>query len=300
MSEPGRPMMLKPGAMLRRQRQHIDWTVEEIANALCLSPDLIKALEDDDYVNMGGSTFTLGYLRAYARLVGIDIEDAIVSHRDEIPEYIPEPDNIPGDSRRRGGRARSSRRNLWLGLAVLLALGVIAGILLWPDPVANPSRTDELALDSEDDPASGASSTGVVFTAPRRFDRVDGVDMAKLREAVVLDRPLPLNLVLADIAPGAGPGAIATVQPMSADDARRHLVLLFDEGSWADVRDAAGRRLLSQTVSAGSSVDLVGEPPFTVFLGNAGGVRVKYQGRIQAYSQTKKGLFARFTVGQEQ
>ncbi len=294
MIEPVAPRNPTPGSLLRHQRQHIGWTVDEIANALCLSPDLIRALEADDYTDMGGSTFILGYLRGYARLVGVDVEDAIVSHRDAIPEYMPdaEPGTEPGRARKR----RPGRRRAWWALAVVVIIGAgTAGYWLWPDPGADQPRvTDGLTVE-----VPGADGAGAGLQPPERADRLQGIEPGAWREPLAGNGDLPVNLVLADIAPpengGATPGASAV-----PDDTRRHLVLMFDEGSWADVRDATGNRLLSQIVSGGSNVDLVGEPPFTVFLGNAGGVRVKYMGRIQSYSQTEKGLFARFTVGQQQ
>lgn len=283
-----------PGSLLRHQRQHIGWTVEEIANALCLSPELIRALEADEYSGMGGSTFILGYLRGYARLVGIDVEDAIVRHRDSIPEYVTGTDHAPRRERENEGRGRGrGRRKRAFGITVVaVGAAAAAAFYLWPRQVADgPRVTDGLTVEM---PADGS----VAAVPPERFDRRSAVEPDEVARALLGGAELPLNLTLADIDPAdPAQGATATGSP---DDAARHVVLLFDESSWADVRDSAGNRLLSQTVAAGSSVDLVGEPPFTVFLGNAGGVRVKYQGRIQTYSQSKKGLFARFTVGQEQ
>lgn len=292
-----------PGSLLRHQRQHIGWTVDEIANALCLSPDLIRSLEADDYENMGGSTFILGYLRAYARLVGVDIETAIVKHRGAIPEYVPDPDHLPPEARRERAKKRLYMRSATAAIAVLVvASGIVGAVLLWPARVKDDKavRTDA----GEELPAARQSPAAQTPVAPSepptRQRRLEAIEPADVREAVQSGVSVPVNVTMAGIAPAPVVDAAAPVQPASPEDARRHLVLLFDEGSWADVRDATGNRLLSQTVAKGSSVDLVGEPPFTVFLGNASGVRVKYLGRIQSYSQTKKGLFARFTVGREQ
>ena len=112
---------------------------------------------------------------------------------------------------------------------------------------------------------------------------------------------IPLNLAIQGLEASSkvndfsvSPGASA-----SETSGANRLVLIFDEGSWVDVRDSAGQRLLSQTVSVGNTIELNGMPPFTVFLGNAGGVRVQYLGKIDSYSQSKKGLFARFIVGDQ-
>lgn len=299
MIEPVASQNPSPGSLLRHQRQHIGWTVEEVANALCLSADLIRQLEADDYAEMGGSTFILGYLRGYARLVGIDVEEAIVSHRDAIPEYVPDPDQLPETP---GARRRPRRPRLRPLLVVVVVLALAAGgYFLWPrDDQGQVRVTDGLTVEST---APGASGGTASYAPPQRLDRMTAIAAGAASEAMRADGELPLNLALADIPAADTADAVATPaqtgEPLAAGDGRRHLVLMFDEGSWADVRDATGERLLSQIVAGGSSVDLVGEPPFTVFLGNAGGVRVKYLGRIQSYSQTEKGLFARFTVGQQ-
>lgn len=293
-----------PGSLLRHQRQHIGWTVDEIANALCLSPDLIRSLEADDYENMGGSTFILGYLRAYARLVGVDIESAIVKHRGAIPEYVPDPEHLPPEARRERAKKLRYTRSVTAVIVVLVVVsGIVGAVMLWPTRISDNKTVQTVA--GEELPAAVREVVGAAApvappgpaTRQRRLAAIEPVDV---RQAIESGLSVPVNVTMAGIEPAVVIDAAVPVQPASPEDARRHLVLLFDEGSWADVRDAAGNRLLSQTVAKGSSVDLVGEPPFTVFLGNASGVRVKYLGRIQSYSQTKKGLFARFTVGQDQ
>ncbi|GJL80593.1 MAG: XRE family transcriptional regulator [marine bacterium B5-7] len=305
MIEPINPNKPTPGELLRYQRQHIGWNVSEIANAMCLSPDLIQALEADDYSGMGGSTFILGYLRSYARLVGVDIEDAIVDHRDTIPEYIPDPDNIPGNQESSTRRTSARRIHLLPIVLVLFVLIVGAVFYFWPHSVVEDtappgSLTAEL-------PRTGAGQLAVEAPAdaqpdtPVKLEREKAIAKGRVIEALDNNSPLPFNLTLADIGSAVTTATVTPTKKKSRDnDAARNLTLLFDEGSWADVRDAEGERLLSQTVAGGSSVELTGKPPFTVFLGNADGVRVKYMGRIQTYSQSNKGLFARFTVGQDQ
>jgi cytoskeleton protein RodZ len=183
-------------------------------------------------------------------------------------------------------------------------VAVLAGLafFFWPQQLDDDGRiTEGLTIDRQ--PPEPQVEETTEPEPPVRNDRIEAVSPEEAQAALQSGEDLPLNLVIADIAPPTKrpdePSTEPAVQPVSADESARTLVLMFDESSWADVRDAAGKRLLSQTVSEGASIDLVGEPPFTVFLGNADGVRVKYMGRIQTYSQGNKGLFARFTVGKE-
>jgi cytoskeleton protein RodZ len=77
----------------------------------------------------------------------------------------------------------------------------------------------------------------------------------------------------------------------------RPLVLHFQQDSWADVRDGAQNKLLYTTISAGRVIRLGGTPPFSVYLGNASGVRVEYNGRPVDISRHQRGPIARLTVG---
>ncbi len=56
------------------------------------------------------------------------------------------------------------------------------------------------------------------------------------------------------------------------------LLLEFAEASWVDISDSSGR-LLSGEQPAGSRQVLSGEPPYTVALGNAPGVRLTIDGQ---------------------
>ncbi|WGL17913.1 DUF4115 domain-containing protein [Microbulbifer bruguierae] len=57
------------------------------------------------------------------------------------------------------------------------------------------------------------------------------------------------------------------------------LALSFSAESWVEVTDAAGNKLLSKLQPAGSTVQLTGEAPFSVMLGNAAATTVSYAGK---------------------
>ena len=77
------------------------------------------------------------------------------------------------------------------------------------------------------------------------------------------------------------------------------IVLFFEENSWADVRDKNGKKLLYKTMSEGRVVTVKGIAPFKIFLGNADGVKLSYNGRQVNFDKYKRGLIARFTVGKQ-
>ncbi|MBO69165.1 MAG: hypothetical protein CL398_12765 [Acidiferrobacteraceae bacterium] len=70
-------LVKQPGERLRDLRLKNEWTLEEVAGDLNLKVEVIKALESGDYTNLPERTYIRGYLRSYARLLGIS-EDVIL------------------------------------------------------------------------------------------------------------------------------------------------------------------------------------------------------------------------------
>lgn len=91
--------------------------------------------------------------------------------------------------------------------------------------------------------------------------------------------------------------APASVDGPAVSDGRAQIVLRTEQESWAEVRDGQDTRLLYESVPAGRTVKIEGEAPLSVFLGNADGVKVEYNGRPYDTSRHKRGLVARFTLG---
>jgi cytoskeleton protein RodZ len=80
---------------------------------------------------------------------------------------------------------------------------------------------------------------------------------------------------------------------------RSRMVLRAVQESWVDVRDARDNKLLYENVPAGRSIAIEGVAPFSVFLGNAEGVRVEFNGQNFDIGRYKRGQVARFTLGDE-
>jgi cytoskeleton protein RodZ len=89
----------------------------------------------------------------------------------------------------------------------------------------------------------------------------------------------PNATVLAD-APGSGLG----------------LRLSFAQPAWVEVRDGRNQIIFAELSPAGSKREVVGQPPFSLVVGNATQVTVEYQGRMIELSQRSKGDVARLTV----
>jgi cytoskeleton protein RodZ len=74
-----------PGARLKSAREAQSLNLDKVAAQLHLSNEMLRALEADDYDNLPARVFVVGYLRNYARLVGLPAE-AITQALDH---YLP-------------------------------------------------------------------------------------------------------------------------------------------------------------------------------------------------------------------
>jgi len=81
-----------PGEILKGARELYGWSLEEVATELNLLPHVVEALEADDYSHTAGWTYAVGYLRNYARLAGVSIEQAIADRK----ELLPPKEDGPG------------------------------------------------------------------------------------------------------------------------------------------------------------------------------------------------------------
>lgn len=70
-----------PGQQLRRAREAQGLTTRSVAASLNLSANVIEDLEEGNEAKLPPSTFVKGYLRGYARLVGLAEDDIVAAYK---------------------------------------------------------------------------------------------------------------------------------------------------------------------------------------------------------------------------
>src|SRR5512147_2092556 len=65
------------GADLRKQREIRGVTLKEIADATKISKRYLEALEEDKYDTLPAPVFTRGFVREYARYLGLNSEEMV-------------------------------------------------------------------------------------------------------------------------------------------------------------------------------------------------------------------------------
>jgi cytoskeleton protein RodZ len=169
--EPSLSSKASPGMILSAARNELNWTIEDVAANLNLRVRVIQALENDDYSDLPGTTFVRGYIRAYARLLGVDESEVIDDETIVVPQprsYSSRSPMMRAPAAYRPGRERGGKS--WLLWVALLALIVMAwsfsGIRLWgPDGLlasmgigGSQLDSSEISLPLDPDSRVGTSS----------------------------------------------------------------------------------------------------------------------------------------------
>lgn len=292
-----------PGQLLRNAREQLGWTREQVASRIHLRLTLIAAIEADTYDKHTSHTFIRGYLRAYAKLVGIP-EETILAAYDKLGLTPPDNIDMQSFSRRSRQQANDSRLKVvtWLVILVLIALSVA----WWWQSTARRSAGDEALAATEmsgiDNTPSAAVPTAVEVAAPVLPATSDAVSTAPAVSDAVATVPVavaaPSAAVTTDVSAAvatASPAESATTEPTKAPQ----LKMSFTADCWLDVKDANGKTLFSGLKKANDELVLEGPEPLKFIIGAPMAVNLEYQGKSFDMSRYNNGRTARFSLPQE-
>ncbi len=130
----GETPILTFGEELRRERLIREVSLEEISSATKISVRLLTALESSDVKKLPAAVFTRGFIRSYARHLGLDPEEMVNAYRADLA-----PERAREAAEASKGRIRSRFFRGRRGAAGTLVISV-TGILLLLGLIARPDR----------------------------------------------------------------------------------------------------------------------------------------------------------------
>lgn len=269
------------GQVLREAREAQNITRDDVALRLRLMHRQVEAIETDDFESLGQPVFARGFVRNYARLMGLQPE-ALLARMKGAPA---EPSPITHAEPPMPSSWLTSPWLILLTLGMLVVVAVPVSLYLWLNSDADEAQHAALTMvEPRPVPASvPASAAASALAVP----------------AEVPTEPAEPAVPTAPSAPGTGAAALgeAVVPAAPTSSATGSLVHLeFGDESWVEVKDASGRILHRQLNPAGSSADIHGQPPFDVLIGNATQARMTYNGRPFDLKPFIAVTVARFTL----
>lgn len=247
------------GAVLRHAREAMGWSTRDVGSRLRLMSRQIDAMEAEDFSRLGPPVFARGFVRNYARLLGLNPDEMLDRMTRIKTPHAQEVESLPF----------SPRQGFWTSpvvlagiAAVFLLIAVPAGLYLW--------------LDGDDEPAAPAAEQLVPPPAPPPAPQPDA--QSGMPSGVAPAGTPPQAPATPAAASQAAPVPVPAT-PSAMPQAAPGLRLQFDQSSWVQIRDSSGRMVHSGLNPAGSSVEINGKAPFYLVVGNAHQVRVNYKGQ---------------------
>jgi len=236
------------GARLASARAARSLSVADIARQLKFSSRQVEALEADCYDRLPGAVFTRGFIRNYARLVGLDPAPLLTEADSRLPHNVqPTPGLPPSADIPFPGR----RPVKWYRYAVAALLLAVSGVVF---EIYREDETPEVPLKPS---LAATPPPAAVSPAP----------------PIVAAAAATTSAAPADVAPSVHVKIESAVAEPS-------LTFTFVQESWVEVRDGHGHRLLWQLNPAGTQQKVSGPPPLSLVIGNAGGVRLQVNDKL--------------------
>jgi len=268
------------GRLLADIRKTRNYTVEEVSEHLKIPVRMIKALEASDKEALPASTFTQGYIRAYAKFLEMPEDEVLAVYSHAVPHHdgcdLKPRSNLPGEANSQSPLIKAIS---WLLMLAVLAAIIVGGFQYYQKKVG----VLEGQLDTKQESFTGNSlnSPGSYpLTIKQNARLVDGELVVGAAE------PVARKATVAE----AGGSSVKNTKTVSiseektvaapdetvADAADRDdsIEIIAENGSWVEVRDANKSRLLYNMLPAGASRLLTGRAPFSVTMGNAKTTRV--------------------------
>ena len=321
---------VNPGETLRQARENNGWTLAEVALKLNLTVSSLSNLEAGAFDKLPGHTFARGYIRAYAKLLGMD-QAALVHEFD-----VYTGTDSTGSSVHSLGRIEEPVRvshTILRIVSLLLLLAVIGGGFLWWQDQTSMRAKDLVGLTPEHVEVEGADGTTQIHPLDEPEDQAvaeaktegdaavpaepagDQTGATALALPGVPEAPVAVAPAPATPAPAAQtaptPTPVTPVAPASAAAPAAPVTeaapavagagkvgVQYTADCWTQITDANGKVLFGGLKRKGENLEVSGKPPLSLRLGYARGAQVTYNGQAVDVAPFTSGETARLKLGQ--
>ncbi len=284
-----------PGELLAARRQALDLSIEDVSQRVRLAPRQIIALEANDFDALPGAATLRGFIRSYAKLLGLDSAPLVAMLPQEPTPALDavgarRPLPASGFRPRRYGPStqhrRGARRMAGFAAVVLVFVGTLAFVAYrkdWlpsaapqPEQVTTASDASAIAVghaDGGSEPSSAKSEAPAQSTPEQASVATSGVTS-------VTAAPTPATL-----APATPAAATAALQLNARQDA------------WVEVIAIRGeKKLFSKLMRAGSTELVPVNEPVTLLVGNVSGIDAVFRGQSLNLAGVARDNVARLRV----
>ena len=276
------------GYQLQLARQAKELTQQDVSNTLRLSLKQITDLENSDFSALPEPMVTRGFIRNYARLLGLDAEPLLAAYRAQVPDRLPDS-IVTQSSIRYEMPVRQARPSFKY---VLIALVLISAALVWH---FNTPQTTKVLPEKQ-------SVTGLNQNLPttlpevalplaeRKVDASAGTEIAlppmgNSTPAIAQQSPVVEDKSISK------PEDARKPEPKSSSLVAKTVSVTCTEATWIQVKDKMGKVVFEKKIPAGASESFEGDAPLRVLIGNAKATQITFAGKpVDLVAVTEKNV----------
>jgi cytoskeleton protein RodZ len=276
------------GDKLKLEREKRKITLEEISASTKIGTRMLQALEGEKFGQLPGGIFNKGFVRAYARAVGLDEDQAVADYLQASGEASPasetaarenERESNARDTEQRISRLESisdssTRRPLPWGVFAVLLLLVALALSLWSRRQREQERlATRPAVKSMVQPSGDKSSQDTTNSPDSALHPSTSTASLGTPSAPAQTSAIPLNEKKSPPS-----DQTPTTASRAALPGEFSLVIQAREQSWISTT-VDGRSTASELLEAGAERTVHARKEVTVKAGNAGAVDLLLNGK---------------------
>lgn len=266
---------------MRREREMRGVSLEEISGSTKIGTRSLKALEEEDFEKLPGGIFNKGFVRAYARFLGLDEEEAVTDFEAAWREHEaangpvldvqPEPE--PED------RESSSNRLLLIALVLLavVAVGYAVRRYLSVRAESSPSSQSEVQQTASTPPETQQQPVSSATSPVSKPEVTTDANTESNESKAPQPSPVDAASRRSDEAQNKKPSTIEAPSPAASSSAILLQVTALED-SWLSV-SADGKSLGQGILSAQKSRTIRANKEVRLRVGNVAGIQVSFNGQ---------------------
>lgn len=251
------------GARLKREREQRKITLDDIAVSTKIGTRFLLAIEEEHFDQLPGGIFNKGFVRAYARHLGIDEEQAIadyvaasgVSLPEVQPEAAPELAVLAGRVQETGSRSD----DIPWGVFAIVLLVVAFGFAIWGFETREKASTSGSIVKVK---GSAAATQNVAPDNGPALGTAGQPSQPSPSQAAGSEG----NAAPPDAAPSPGTFLVS---------------IKAREDSWLAIT-ADGQQIMEDTLSATAEKSIAARKEIVIKTGNVGGLDISFNGKAVA------------------
>lgn len=264
------------GEKLKKERERKKITLDEVATATKISTRMLRALEEENFHQLPGGIFNKGFVRAYARHLGMNEERALADYVKALGDpgpAQPEDSELRAIAERREKERETKAKGMPWGVIAVLLLVACLGLAIWgfySREKARNGRSQPAAETQAKERAPGVSASGSASRTPPADNAKPGL----VTEASDSTETTTLITPVSDAQPLS-----SSVQDNTLKTAQASFAVLIEarEDSWLSVT-SDGKLVYQDVLAFPAEMTFRAEKQMLVRAGNIGGLNLSFNG----------------------